>query len=331
MASVGPPSSKSDCTPSAASAESSSVERPRPQLELGPSGSGPRPNASRRGCLGASTPRASRRGSSARTVPIPTATASERARSSCTRRRLSSPVTQRELGNGHPAVERDRSLVGDEGPAGAAQRAKALVLDARAPLVAPSRRARPRSQRRATARARARRCAGRDRPRRPPRAPLLRLRARPRREAYARDARTARASRRRGRAAGPLRGGLERDDLGVRPARALVPSLAHHLAVADTTDPTTGFGRVVHRPRSARSSARARKSASATGGDRAQAAIRGARVRLGEDRAAGHEGGRARLAHRARRFPPRCLRRPARRPARRVPRAGRGCARAPRA
>ena len=64
-----------------------------------PSGSGPRPNASRRGCFGASTSRASSRGASARTVPIPTATASTQPRSSWTRRRDSSPLTQRSPGN----------------------------------------------------------------------------------------------------------------------------------------------------------------------------------------------------------------------------------------
>ena len=56
-----------------------------------PPAAGPRPNASRRGCFGASTPRASSRGASARTVPIPTATASTQPRSSWTRRRDSSP------------------------------------------------------------------------------------------------------------------------------------------------------------------------------------------------------------------------------------------------
>ena len=52
------------------------LERAAAQLELRPGGSGPRPNASRRGWRAASTSRASSRGASARTVPIPTATAS---------------------------------------------------------------------------------------------------------------------------------------------------------------------------------------------------------------------------------------------------------------
>ena len=61
------------------------------------------------------------------------------------------------------------------------------------------------------------------RPRRPPRR---------RTAACARGARTARASRTASRRARVARL-LERDDLGVRPARALVPALADDLAVAD--------------------------------------------------------------------------------------------------
>ena len=72
------------------------LERAAAQLELQPGG--PWPNASRRGCFVAPTSRASSRGSSARTVPIPTATASTDARSSCTSRRDSSPDTQRRPG-----------------------------------------------------------------------------------------------------------------------------------------------------------------------------------------------------------------------------------------
>ena len=97
MASVGPPSRRSDWTPSPR-AVGAPPERPGDELERGL-----RPEAARaegeapRLALGADVA-----GIEARrirlTVPIPTATASEAARSSCTRRRLSSPVTQREPG-----------------------------------------------------------------------------------------------------------------------------------------------------------------------------------------------------------------------------------------
>ena len=97
-ASVGPPSSSSERTPSAASARSSSSSGPLRSSSSDPSGSGPRPNASRRGCDDGADVACRQRGSSARTVPIPTATASTDARSSCTRRRLASPETQREPG-----------------------------------------------------------------------------------------------------------------------------------------------------------------------------------------------------------------------------------------
>ena len=76
----------------------------------------------------ASTSRASSRGASARTVPIPTATASEAARSSCTRRRLSSPVTQRDSRTTTAPVQRDGRLVGDERAAGGDPGPPGLVL-----------------------------------------------------------------------------------------------------------------------------------------------------------------------------------------------------------
>ena len=74
------------------------LERPAAQLEL--RALGQRATAEREPArLRDGADLASRqRGSSARTVPIPTATASTSARSSCTRRRLSSPETQREPG-----------------------------------------------------------------------------------------------------------------------------------------------------------------------------------------------------------------------------------------
>ncbi len=96
--SVGPPSSSRLWTPSAASTDSSSAIAPLSNSSSEPAGSGPRPKASRRGCRTTGTSRASSRGSSARTVPIPTATASDAARSSWTSRRASSPLTQRRPG-----------------------------------------------------------------------------------------------------------------------------------------------------------------------------------------------------------------------------------------
>src|SRR5581483_5111208 len=95
-------------TPSPASARSSSASGPERSSSGEPAGSGPRPNASRRGCpRGVGTSRASRLGSSARTVPMPTATASAAARSSCTSRRDASPVTHRSPGT----VTRPSSVV----------------------------------------------------------------------------------------------------------------------------------------------------------------------------------------------------------------------------
>ena len=49
-------------------------------------------------------------------MPIPTATASDTARSSWTSRREASPETQRAAGDRDPSVERHGSLVGDERP-----------------------------------------------------------------------------------------------------------------------------------------------------------------------------------------------------------------------
>ena len=127
-ASVGPPSSSSDWTPSAASARSSSSSGPERSSSSEPSGSGPVPKASRRGWRFTSTSRASRRGFSRRTVPMPTATASDAARSSWTRRRdvlARDPALAR---HGDPPVERHRRLVGDERPAEGDPGSPRLVL-----------------------------------------------------------------------------------------------------------------------------------------------------------------------------------------------------------
>ena len=95
---VGPPSRRRDWTPSAASASSSSGKGPERSSSSEPSGSGPRPNAIRSGWRTTGTSRASSRGLSQRTVPIPTATASDCARRTWTSVRDASPVTQREPG-----------------------------------------------------------------------------------------------------------------------------------------------------------------------------------------------------------------------------------------
>ena len=99
VASVGPPSSSSDCTPSAASSRSARRRAVRSGARA------PSPPAAGRGrtrggaaAARRATSRASRRGFSSRTVPIPTATASDAARNWCTSRRDASPETQREPG-----------------------------------------------------------------------------------------------------------------------------------------------------------------------------------------------------------------------------------------
>ena len=158
---------------------------------------------------------------------MPTATASDAARISCTSRRLSSPVTHRRAGHGDLAVERDRDLVGDERPAARDQRPPRLVLRARleavvelgldAGLAQPLETAGRLGVRVARAGHDARHARG-DR----------RLRARRRRAPV--RARLHRHVERR--AARPLARRGERDDLAV-PAARLGDALADDLAVRD--------------------------------------------------------------------------------------------------
>ncbi len=172
---------------------------------------------------------------SQRTVPIPTATASDCARRTWTSLRDSSPVTQREPGNADAAVERDRDLVRHERPTRRDPSAPLLDLLATAEselvvgeLGVDTRLAEPLEA-----------------------ATVLRVRVElPRDDASDAgceervDARRRRAVVRAGlerdvhrRAACLLSRRLERDDLGMRLALALVPALADDLVPGDDDGP----------------------------------------------------------------------------------------------
>ena len=135
VASVGPPSSRSDWTPSAASARSSSSSGPLRSSSSDPSGSGPRPNASRRGWrrgfdvarveprrVGAHRAHPDRDGvgGGAQLVHAPP------------RLLARHPAAAR---HGDATVERDRRLVGDERPAERLPHAPGLVLASRGEIV----------------------------------------------------------------------------------------------------------------------------------------------------------------------------------------------------
>ena len=193
-----------------------------------PAGSGPRPNARRRGWpRGVGTSRASSRGASARTVPMPTATASDGGAQLVHEPAALLAGHPAPAGHGDPAVERDRDLVGDERPAARDPRPPRLVLRARleavvelgldAGLAQPLEPAGRLGVRVARA-GHDPRDAGRDR----------RLGARRRRAPV--RARLHRHVERR--AARPLAGRGERDDLAV-PAAGLGHALADDLAVRD--------------------------------------------------------------------------------------------------
>ena len=228
-------------------------ERPVRSSSSEPAGSGPRPNASRRGCRAASTPRASSLGLSARTVPIPTATASERARSSCTRRRLSSPETQRVPGHGDAPVERHGDLPGHERPAERDPRAPGLVLrtgrervdeldlDAGRRGAARSRPPPPGSDR-----------ESRRRPSPPPR-----RRSRPCTAASCRGARRAPSSRTASRRVACLPAASSATISPWRPSASVEPSPTTAPSRTSTA-PTSGFGYARPRVASASASARSR-------------------------------------------------------------------------
>ena len=162
------------------------------------------------------------------------------------------PVTQREPGHGHAAVERDRELERHERPAGRDPGAPRLVLRARLERVGvldlDARCARAARARRPP------RGSGRASRRRPSPLPP---RARPRcTAASCRGGRTAPSSRRasRPRARSPAASSATTSACGP-PLRSCQPSPTTS-PPATTTAPTTGFGWVVPRPRSASSSAR---------------------------------------------------------------------------
>ena len=193
-------------------------------------------------------------------MPIPTATASDAARSSCTSRRDSSPVTQRAPGHGDAAVERDRRLVGHERAAERDPGAPGLVLAPRLEAVGEldldAGRARA---------ARGRRAAsgfGSSDPATTRATPAASDRVDARRRRAVVGARLHRHVERR--AAGALAGGLERDDLAVPAAVRLGRALADDLAVRDD-DGADGRLRIgpCRAPRSASSSARSRLMRSA--------------------------------------------------------------------
>ena len=209
------------------------------------------------------TSRASSRGLSQRTVPIPTATASDCARSTWTSLRDASPVTQRSPGMRTRPSSVDRDLVRDERPSArhprsplldlltAAERELAvgeLDLDTRgAQLLETAAVLRSRIEL-----ARDDACDARQRG------------ARRRTAASHRGARRARASRRPSRRAHARRPPRER-----RPRRAGRPSARasprrRPRRRTTTTAPTIGFGCVVPRPLSASSSARSRNRSSST-------------------------------------------------------------------
>ena len=140
VARVGPPSSRSDWTPSPPSRASSSSSGPETSSSAEPFGSGPRPNASRRGCATAPTSRAV----SSRVVRA------DRAHPDGDRVRGRPQLVDAaaallaghpaRAGNGDAAVERDRELQRHERPPGGDPRPPRLVL-ARGPRT--SLRARP--------------------------------------------------------------------------------------------------------------------------------------------------------------------------------------------
>ena len=109
-----------------------------------------RSKTTRSGWRAASTSRAVSSGSSARTVPMPTATASDSARQRWTSSRLASPEIQGESPGGRrgAAVERHRQLQGDQRQAGAGVLAEGLVEEARGGRLLAGGEARPRRRRR---------------------------------------------------------------------------------------------------------------------------------------------------------------------------------------
>ena len=232
-ASVGPPSSSSDCTPSAASRRSSSSSGPgaaraptRPAAARGRRRGGAAGASAldaaglELGVVGAHRAHADRDGVGARPAARGRAGGSPRRRPSATPR------------HGHPPVEGDGRLVRDERPRRArprcarprSGRARAISSSPLGELDLDARRAQPLEPRPSVSRVRVA-GGGHD-----ARDPGRDDRVRARRRAPVVRARLERDVERR--AARALAGRLERDDLGVRAALALVPALADDLAVA---------------------------------------------------------------------------------------------------
>ncbi len=224
-----------------------------------------RSNTTRSGwrSAGGSASRGSSSGSSASAVPLPTATASNRARQSCTSRRLSGEEIQRlsPLARGDAAVEGRGQLEQHVRPAVDGVHPERRVLAARPRLDGAPRQldldaglAQPREALPAD--------LGTDRRRR-----TRRGRCRPRsgrrcRAAGGRGGCTARARRRPWRpAAARCRRQRDASRRAARRGRSCQPSPSTRSSRA-MTQPTTGFGLAVRRPRSASSSVRSSSSAS---------------------------------------------------------------------
>ena len=217
----------------------------------------------RSGWRAPSTSRAVSSGSSARTVPMPTAIASDSARQRWTRARLCSPEIQGESPGGGrgAAVERHRQLQGDQRQAGAGVLAEGLVEQARGGRLLAGREldldpAVAEDPGPAPGGLLARVVGGDHDPRRSP------PRGSPRRRAAgAPGARRARASRTSSPRPGPRRAPRQSRAPPARragrPARRGTPRRSPRRP-ATITAPTSGFGLTRPRPPSASSSARRR-------------------------------------------------------------------------
>ena len=117
-ASVGPPSSRSDWTPSAASSRELFVERPRPQLELRALGQRPAAEGEPARLAARRRRRRAHRAAARRRAPFPSRPRRRPRRRGARARAGGSPRRRPSAArHGDAAVERRRDLVGDERPA----------------------------------------------------------------------------------------------------------------------------------------------------------------------------------------------------------------------